>query len=187
MTKQSKIVLPNREAVCFDDQVTEPGTRYTARGTVFKKRGRIPAQDRVLWGSKVQDRCTLVTNAPNLSGREYAKRIWMEEAFGDLKSHGWQVEQTHFTDPNRMARSWILLVVTYARVDRGSGGRRWDARQRWQLPAAVECFSGGSPSLFVGFPSHLTLLSPLNHCIERGEVHAIFIRQTASHPSIPLA
>src|SRR5690606_19679577 len=134
-----------------------------------------------LWGGKVQDRCTRVTNAPNLSGREYAKRIWMEEAFGDLKSHGWQVEQTHFTDPNRMARSWILLVVTYARVDRGSGGGAGlggtgQAALGWHFQTAVEYFSGGSPSLFVGFPSHLTLLSPLNHCIERGEVHAIFIR-----------
>lgn len=114
VTKQSKIVLPTGQAVCFYDQVQAPGQTYTASGLVFKKRGRIPAQVRVLWSEQAQDRWALVTNDPTLTGWEYAQRMWIEEAFRDLKSHGWQVEQVTCDDPDRMARLWILLVIAYA-------------------------------------------------------------------------
>jgi len=114
VTKQSKIVLPTGQAICFYDQVQAPGQTYTASGMVFKKRGHIPGHVRVLWGEHAQDRWALVTNDPTLTGWEYAQRMWVEEAFRDLKSHGWQVEQATCADPDRMARLWILLVVAYA-------------------------------------------------------------------------
>lgn len=114
VTKQSKIVLPNGEAVCFYDQVRAPGHTYCASGLVFKQRGHIPGHVRVLWGTHAQDRWSLVTNDPTLNGWEYAQRMWIEEAFRDLKSHGWQIEQALSHPPERMARLWILLVVAYA-------------------------------------------------------------------------
>lgn len=113
VTRQSKIVLPDGQAVTFYDQVTQPGQTYQASGLVFKKRGRIPGHVRVLWGQAAQQRWSLVTNDPHLSGWEYAQRMWIEEAFRDLKSHGWHVEQAALTDPDRMERLWILLVVAY--------------------------------------------------------------------------
>jgi hypothetical protein len=112
VTKQSKLILPGGEAVCFYDPVTAPGHTYHASGRVFKKRGRIPAHVRVLWGHHAQDRWALVTNDPALSAWEYAQRMWIEQAFRDLKSHGWQVESAYVSDPQRMARLWILLVGT---------------------------------------------------------------------------
>lgn len=114
VTRQSKIVLPNGEAVCFYDQVSAPGQVFHASGLVFKQRGRIPAHVRVLWGQQAQERWALVTNDPTLSGWEYAQRMWMEAAFRDLKSHGWQLEQALGQSPERMARLWIVLVVAYA-------------------------------------------------------------------------
>jgi hypothetical protein len=114
VTKQSKIVLPDGQAVCFYDQVQAPGQVYYQTGLVFKKRGRIPAHVRVVWGEQAQDRWALVTNDPALSGWEYAQRMWIEQAFRDLKSHGWQLEAVVCLDPDRLARLWILLVVAYA-------------------------------------------------------------------------
>lgn len=114
VTKQSKIVLPDGHAVCFYDQVTTPGQTYSASGIVFKQRGHIPGHVRVLWGNHAQDRWALVTNDPTLTGWEYAQRMWIEEAFRDLKSHGWQLEQALCDSPERMARLWIVLVVAYA-------------------------------------------------------------------------
>ena len=113
VTKQSKIILPDGEEVTFYDQATTPGCCYQASGIVFKKRGRIPGHVRVLWRAEAQERWALVTNDPTLTGWEYAQRMWIEEAFRDLKSHGWHVEQARFTCPERMARLWILLVVAY--------------------------------------------------------------------------
>lgn len=114
VTRQSKLILPDGEAVTFFDQVSQPGQGYCASGLVFKKRGRIPAHVRVLWREDAQERWALVTNDRRLSGWEYAQRMWIEEAFRDLKSHGWQVEQAHLNEPQRMARLWIILVVAYA-------------------------------------------------------------------------
>lgn len=114
VTKQSKIVLPDGQAVCFYEQVRAPGETYHASGLVFKKRGRIPGHVRVLWGQDAKARWALVTNDPTLTGWEYAQRMWIEEAFRDLKSHGWQVEQADLSDPERMTHLWIFLVVAYA-------------------------------------------------------------------------
>jgi hypothetical protein len=113
VTKQSKIILENGEEVTFYQQVKQAGESYAASGLVFKKRGHIPAYVRVLWGQQTHDRWALVTNDPALTGWEYAQRMWIEEAFRDLKSHGWQVESAALTDPECMARLWILLVVAY--------------------------------------------------------------------------
>lgn len=114
VTKQSKIVLPDGQAVCFYDQVTQPGQTYHASGQVFKQRGRIEGHVRVLWGLAAQERWALVTNDPDLNGWEYAQRMWIEEAFRDLKSHGWQLETMALTCPDRVACLWIILVVAYA-------------------------------------------------------------------------
>lgn len=152
VTKQSKIILADGAQVTFFEQVQQPGQRYDASGVVFKKRGRIPAHVRVLWGQQAQERWALVTNDPQLTGWEYAQRMWIEEAFRDLKSHGWQVETNCLTDPKRMARLWIVLVVAYAwmlllgaalatlgrcasprRQANGTYVRRWSLfRQGWQ-------------------------------------------------------
>lgn len=113
VTKQSKMILPDGAEITFYDQVTSPGESYHASGVVFKKRGRIPGHVRVLWGKKAQDKWALVTNDVTLTGWEYAQRMWIEEAFRDLKSHGWQLEQAQFDCPARLERLWILLVVAY--------------------------------------------------------------------------
>ncbi len=114
VTKQSKIILSDGQAVMFYDQVTSPGQVYCASGLVFKKRGRVPAHVRVLWGEHSLDRWALVTNDPALSGWEYAQRMWIEEAFRDLKSHGWQLNHVSLDSPHRLERLWVLLVVAYA-------------------------------------------------------------------------
>ena len=69
---------------------------------------------RVLRGEYAQETWSLVTNDPTLTGWEYAHRMWIEEAFRDLKSYGWQLEDAYHTCPQRMGRLWIILVVAYA-------------------------------------------------------------------------
>lgn len=68
VTKQSKLILPDGQEVSFYDQVATPGAHYVASGTVFKKRGQVPAYGRVLWKAGAQDKWALVTNDPALSG-----------------------------------------------------------------------------------------------------------------------
>lgn len=114
VTKQSKILLPEGEAICFYEQVKAVGETYYASGLVFKKRGRIPAHVRVIWREGGQEPWALVTNDPSLNGWEYAQRMWIEEAFRDLKSHGWDLEKAALTCPKRMSHLWMILVLAYA-------------------------------------------------------------------------
>jgi hypothetical protein len=69
---------------------------------------------RVIWREGGQEPWALVTNDPLLTGWEYAERMWIEEAFRDLKSYGWDVEQASLDAPERMSRLWIILIVAYA-------------------------------------------------------------------------
>ena len=114
VTKQSKILLEQNEALCFYEQVKAVGESYQASGLVFKKRGRIPAHVRVLWREGGQEPWALVTNDPHLTGWEYAQRMWIEQAFRDLKSHGWDLEKASLASAERMSRLWMILVVAYA-------------------------------------------------------------------------
>ena len=114
VTKQSKVILPDGQEVTFHDQVHQPGQTYATTGLVFKQRGRVPAHVRVLWGLQAKAPWALVTNYPTLTGWEYAQRTWIEQAFRDLKSHGWHLSQNRFTSPDRLANLWLILVVTYA-------------------------------------------------------------------------
>jgi hypothetical protein len=114
VTKQSKIILEDGRALNFYKQVQKVGESYQASGLVFKKRGRIPAHVRVIWREGGQEPWALVTNDPNLSGWEYAQRMWIEEAFRDLKSHGWDLEKASLVSPERMSRLWMILVLAYA-------------------------------------------------------------------------
>src|SRR5215831_17867159 len=55
-----------------------------------------------------------VSNDPTLMGWKYAQRMWLEEAFCDLKSFGWQLEEACLDVPQRIAHLLIFLVVAYA-------------------------------------------------------------------------
>ncbi len=114
VTKQSKVILSDGQAICFYDQVTQPGQTYRATGSVFKKRGHVPAHVRVLWAAHAREPWALVTNDSTLSGFEYAQRMWIEQAFRDLKSHGWQWQRSSLEVPYRVERLLVLLVVAYA-------------------------------------------------------------------------
>jgi hypothetical protein len=114
VTKQSKVLLEDGTAVTFYQAVQKEGESYSASGLVFKKRGRIPAHVRVIWRQGGQEPWALVTNDPSLSGWEYGLRMWIEEAFRDLKSQGWNLEQASLACPERMERLWMILVVAYA-------------------------------------------------------------------------
>ncbi len=112
VTGQSKIVTELDEFTIYK-QVQE-GQRWQASGLVFKKRGRIPAHAIALWSVGYDEPWALVTNDERLSGYEYAHRNWQEQSFRDLKSSGWQWDESHIRHPDHMQRLMILLVLAYA-------------------------------------------------------------------------
>jgi Transposase DDE domain len=57
----------------------------------------------------------LATNLPSPHGalRLYRRRMWLEEMFGDLKGHGFDLESTHLRHFLRLSRLTLALCLLY--------------------------------------------------------------------------
>jgi hypothetical protein len=45
--------------------------------------------------------------------RLYEIRMWIEEMFGDMKGHGFDLEDTHLRDPERITRLILAVCITF--------------------------------------------------------------------------
>ena len=45
--------------------------------------------------------------------RLYKVRMWIEEMFGDMKGHGFNLEDSHLRDPKRLARLILAVCITF--------------------------------------------------------------------------
>ena len=112
VTCQSKICTDQGDYTIAN--MVQPGEIWAAEGLVFKQRGRIPASARAIWSDGYAEPWALVTNDPQLTGFEYARRNWQEQSFRDLKSQGWQWDRTAVRKPDHLARLLVILVIAYA-------------------------------------------------------------------------
>lgn len=112
VTCQTKIITAQADLTIA--RQVQPGEIWAASGTVFKKRGRIPAHARALWSVGYDEPWSLVTNDERLTGHEYAHRNWQEQAFRDLKSGGWHWGQSRLRQPDHVDRLLVVLALAYA-------------------------------------------------------------------------
>ena len=45
--------------------------------------------------------------------RIYKRRMWIEEMYGDMKGHGFDLEATHLTHPDRISRLVLAVCITF--------------------------------------------------------------------------
>lgn len=45
--------------------------------------------------------------------RHYARRMWTEEMYGDMKGHGFDLEATHLDDAHRIARLVLAVAINF--------------------------------------------------------------------------
>jgi hypothetical protein len=57
----------------------------------------------------------LVTNLPTKTTalQSYRRRMWIEEMFGDLKGHGFDLESTHLRDVDKLSRLTFAVFLLY--------------------------------------------------------------------------
>lgn len=69
----------------------------------------------VHWQSGEKEPWCLATNLPdrNLTLRYYRRRMWIEEMFGDLKKHGFDLESTMLHSFLRLSRLTLAVVCLY--------------------------------------------------------------------------
>lgn len=111
--RDAVLVTSEGERIRFYHKVAQPNETFAATGTIFPSTGGIAAQVRTVRGQDAAEPWALITNVDDCTGWEYGQRMWIELAFRDLKSAGWQLEMSQLTCPHRFERLLILLVVAY--------------------------------------------------------------------------
>jgi hypothetical protein len=124
--------------------VPTPGTAWVGTGTAFRHAlKRREATLLAVWEEGQTEPCLVLTDlAPAAVGVcWYDLRAWIELGFRALKSLGWHWERTRRTDPDRVARHWLVLAVatlwtlaTGTRVEDAARLGREPAHLRVALP-----------------------------------------------------
>jgi len=91
-----------------------PGYAWVGRGTAFRR----PTLRRfgtllVVWAEDQTEPWLVLTDLPpeDLGVTWYGLRVWIELGFRALKGVGWQWQHTQRTNPDRVARHWLVLAV----------------------------------------------------------------------------
>ncbi len=112
----------------------------------------------------------LATNLPDrhMTLQAYARRMWIEETFGDLKSHGFDLECTMLRHADKLSRLTLAVVLLYVwsisigtRTIRNSQREQVDRKDRHDL---------GIFQIGLRFIERLLINSlpcPINLCIYR--------------------
>lgn len=68
-----------------------------------------------IWQAGYERPWLLTTNVSEArpARHAYARRMWIEEMFGDWKAHGWDLETTHLRHPDRLSRLVLALALLY--------------------------------------------------------------------------
>lgn len=106
--------LPNGCSVALGSLVERGGTPWTGVGGVFKKAGWLTLTAHVIWKAAYDQPWCLVTNQPDLHASHYATRAWHEHGFEDLKSRGWQWQDSLVRQPDHAHRLMLVLALAYA-------------------------------------------------------------------------
>jgi Transposase DDE domain len=87
-----------------------------ATGHVFKKAHWLPTHICLIWDAPQDEPWCLMSDLPELTGREYGQRNWQEQGFRDLKSGGWRWNASQVWTPDHAERLLLALVLAYALI-----------------------------------------------------------------------
>lgn len=92
--------------------LVKPGEVWCGSAQVFKKAGWRWLYVRLDWQLGQKDPWCLVTNCRWRQSADYRQRAWHEHSFRDLKSFGFNWQQSHIWTPERAHR--LLFILTFA-------------------------------------------------------------------------
>lgn len=122
-----------------DTFVPGPNHAWVGAGTAFKERANRRASTLVVvWDADQAEPWVVLTDLPpdGIGPAWYGVRSWIELGFRALKGVGWQWERTRRTDPDRVARHWLVLAVATLWVV-ATGTREEDAARLGREPAQL--------------------------------------------------
>jgi hypothetical protein len=99
----------------LDSLVTAAGQVVWLAAVRFTAKWQHATQVLAVWQIGYERPWLLTTNLTDarVARQAYARRMWIEEMFGDWKDHGWAIESTHLRHPDRLARLVLALALLY--------------------------------------------------------------------------
>ena len=128
--------------------VPGPSWYWVGAGVAYKEKAKqLPATLVVVWGVDQREPWLLLTDLPPeaVEGSWYGLRVWIELGFRALKSFGWHWERTRRTNPQRVARHWLVLAIATL-LDLAMGTRLEDAARRGMPPGRLRRPRGRAPA-----------------------------------------
>lgn len=169
----NQVQAPDQPWQAFRDLVRRAGQSvWVAGGRLTRKHAR---QVNVLahWAEGEKDPWLLATNLPTRRAalRAYRRRMWLDELFGDLKGHGFELERSHLRHFARLSRLTLAVVLLYAwlvttavRVIKRGLRQQVDRHERRDLSIfqiglrwIERCMKNGQPFTMPFAPSELKL------------------------------
>ena len=99
----------------FGSWVEKPGrSMWLGKGWLTQTK-IYPVNLLVHWKVGEDESWCLATNLPDrpMTLQSYARRMWIEEMFGDLKSHGFDLECTMLRHADKLSRLTLAVVLLY--------------------------------------------------------------------------
>lgn len=91
------------------------GEVWVNYGTLFSRAARhVRSYVLLAWDAGQKEAWHLCSNDPSVENHVYAKRMWQEASFRDLKSGGWQWQTSLIETPQRMSHLILALALAYA-------------------------------------------------------------------------
>jgi hypothetical protein len=99
----------------FGSFVQKPGQSIWLGCGYLTAKEIYPVNLLVYWEVGEKEPWCLATNLPNLSMalRYYQRRMWIEEMFGDMKKHGFDLELTMLRHFDRLSRLTLAVALLY--------------------------------------------------------------------------
>jgi hypothetical protein len=119
--------------------LVQPGQAWVGRGRLgTPKKPQLSVTLIVVWTVDQKHPWVVVTDMapPRVGVSWYALRMWIELGFRALKGVGWKWEHTRRTNPERIARYWLILAVATLWT-LAIGTRVEDAAQQGVPPARL--------------------------------------------------
>jgi len=99
----------------FRTFIQRPGQRIWLGRACLTFKEIYPVNLLLYWKTGEKEPWCLATNLPDLhmALRFYSRRMWIEEMFGDMKKHGFDLEQTMLKHIQRLSRLTLAVAILY--------------------------------------------------------------------------
>jgi hypothetical protein len=110
------VLLPGQTTwVTFGSLIERPGQSRWVEGALLTGRSAYPTNLLAYWAPGEEEPWLLATNlsGPGDTLHAYRRRMWVEEMFGDMKGHGFDLEKTHLRHFQRLSRLTLAVALLY--------------------------------------------------------------------------